>query len=76
MAKVKIAVIIKHPYRDFDYRIDMVEVDEDTPYDDIKAVIEYEMLGPFQVLAFSTKISDRDISKQLADLNERRNKIV
>jgi hypothetical protein len=55
----KVAVIIKHPYRDNDFRVDIIEVDDTWGYDEIVAQIEYEMLGPFEVIGLSTRISDR-----------------
>lgn len=55
----KVAVIIKHPYRDFDWRVDVIEVDDTWTSEDIKAQIEYEMLGPFEVVALTTKVGDR-----------------
>jgi len=55
---MKIAAIIKHPYRDFDYRIDIIDVPDDfNEWDKLKEQLEYEMLGPFQVLALTTKIN-------------------
>lgn len=54
--KMKIAVIIKHPYRDFDYRVDIVDVPDDTLLEDIREAIEKNMLGPFQVIAMTSKI--------------------
>lgn len=58
----KVAVIIKHPFRDFDYRVDIVEVPEDTLLDDVREAIEKNMLGPFEVIAMTSKINfDRKI---------------
>ena len=62
---MKYAVIIKHPYRDFDYRVDVVDVPTETSVADIKKVIEREMLGPFEVLCITDRIGNRDISKGL-----------
>lgn len=59
---MKIAVIIKHPYRDYDYRVDIVDVPEGTEYDKIRTVIERQMLGPFQIIAMTEKLNlDRKI---------------
>lgn len=55
--KTKVAVIIKHPGRDNDYRVDIIEVDETWTCDDIVAQIKIEMLGPFEVLALTEKIN-------------------
>jgi hypothetical protein len=72
----KLAVIIKHPYRDFDYRVDIIEVHEDVPYSDIRDKIMREMLGPFKVIAITDRINfDRKVSFDkkcepcIADLN-------
>lgn len=65
---MKYAVIIKHPHRDNDYRVDIVDVPVDTPKHDIFKVITRRMLGPFEVIAITEKLSDRDISKGLEDM--------
>lgn len=63
---MKVAVIIKHPYRDHDWRIDMVEVDEKhTSEEEIRKVVEREMLGPFEIMGITTRITDRNISEGL-----------
>lgn len=63
---MKYAVVIKHPYRDLDYRVDIVDVPEATSVSDIKTVIEREMLGSFEVIAITPKLNPtRDISKGL-----------
>jgi hypothetical protein len=69
---MKIAVIIKHPYRDFDWRIDIVDVPEDTKWDDIRTIIEREMLGPFEIIGLTERINfDRkiDLSKLNNDVS-------
>ena len=53
----KIAVIIKHPFRDWDYRIDIIEVDETWTDSEIIEQLRKEMIGPFQVIALTTRIS-------------------
>lgn len=53
----KIAVIIKHPYRDYDWRVDIIEVDETWTHEDIMAQLQYEMLGPFEVVGLTQRIS-------------------
>lgn len=54
--KIKVAVIIKHPFRDYDWRVDIIEVDEDVSNQDIAEKIQSEMLGPFNVFAISRRI--------------------
>lgn len=65
---MKYAIIIKHPYRDSDYRVDVVDVPEDTLRHDIFKVIMRNMLGPFEVICITEKVSDRDISQGLEKL--------
>lgn len=55
--KLIAAIIIKHPYRDFDWRVDLVEIDENTTEAEIKKQAESEMLGPFEVVAISRRVS-------------------
>ncbi len=54
---MKIAVIIKHPFRDFDFRVDIVDVPDETKWDDIRTLIEREMLGPFEIIGMTEKIN-------------------
>lgn len=56
---IRYAVIIKSPYRDFDYRVDIITAPEDADINKIKEQIEREMLGPFEVLSITPKVSDR-----------------
>jgi hypothetical protein len=63
---MKYAVIIKHHFRDYDWRVDIVEVSENVSPQDIKRVIESEMLGPFEVVYVTPKLNtDRSITKGL-----------
>jgi hypothetical protein len=58
----KLAVIIKHSFRDFDWRIDICEVPEDMEKNELKKYIESKMLGPFEVVGISDKINfDRKV---------------
>ena len=64
--KTKYAVIIKHPYRDNDYRVDVVEVDSTVPTDLIERIIMARMLGPFEVVAITPKYDPaRDITSSI-----------
>lgn len=65
---MKYAVIIKHPGRDFDWRVDIVDVDDNVDPQDIRKVIERSMLGPFEVISITAKVSDRNISAGLERL--------
>lgn len=59
---MKLAIIIKHPYRDFDYRVDIVDVPEEIPRYLIREYIMSKMLGPFEVIAITERVSDRDMT--------------
>lgn len=56
----RVAVIIKHPYRTNDYRIDMIEVDDTWTGKQIREQIELEMLGPFEVIGLTMQIKERN----------------
>lgn len=53
---MKIAVIIKHPYRDNDYRVDIIDAPEDTTDVQIEREINRTMLGPFRIVAISRRV--------------------
>jgi len=53
----KVAVIIKHPYRDNDYRVDVYEVEESVTGEDLKNYVMSQMLGPFEVVSITDRIS-------------------
>ena len=54
---MQVAVIIKHPYRDFDYRVDIYTVDEDTTNQEIHDYVMSQMLGPFEIIAITSKVN-------------------
>jgi hypothetical protein len=58
---ITIAVIIKHPYRGNDYRVDIYEVEEETPLDDLRKHVMDKMLGPFEIVAMTTRISNQTL---------------
>lgn len=61
----KLGVIIKHPFRDYDWRIDICEVPEDIQKDELKEYIESQMLGPFEVVGISDRINfDRKVDTE------------
>lgn len=66
---MKYAVIIKHPFREWDYRVDVVEVSDQVTKEDIYTVIMRKMLGPFEILSITEKIDNRDISNGLEELH-------
>ena len=62
---MKVAVIIKHPYRYRDWRIDIFDVPEDYDLSLIRNHVEFSMLGPFEVQALTTKINfDRKLNSE------------
>lgn len=53
----KVAIIIKHPFRDYDWRVDIYEVDESLTNQQIKDYVMSQMLGPFEVIAITDRIN-------------------
>ncbi len=53
----KVGVIIKHPFRDSDWRIDIYEVPIDMDNEDIGKYAISQMLGPFEVIAITERVS-------------------
>lgn len=52
----KVAVIIKHPYRDYDTRIDIYTVPEDLSTHDLCVYVNSQMLGPFEIIGVTEKV--------------------
>lgn len=68
---MKIAVIIKNQYRDYDWRVDIIDVDEDADMSKVRTVLEREMLGPFEILAMTSRIDfERKVDISKLDQNE------
>ena len=53
----KVAVIIKHPFRDWDWRVDIYEVPKDAEKQDIHKYVMSKMLGPFEIIAITSVVS-------------------
>ena len=53
----KVAVIIKHAFRDYNYRVDIYEVTEDTSREDLYKHVKSKMTGPFEILAMTETLS-------------------
>ena len=53
---IKVGVIIKHPYRDYDWRIDIYEVKEEMTNEEITKYVYSQMLGPFEIMGISRRI--------------------
>ncbi len=52
----KVAVIIKHPYRDNDWRVDIYNVKETITNEELYESIMSEMLGHFEIIAMTEKV--------------------
>lgn len=61
---MKVAVIIKHPGRDWegDVRVDIIDVPENTDREAIRKEVMRKMLGPFEVLYITDKV---DLDRRL-----------
>tara|TARA_Y100000401_G_C8307729_1_gene217923 strand:+ start:817 stop:1029 length:213 start_codon:yes stop_codon:yes gene_type:complete len=61
---IKVGVIIKHPYRNYDWRIDIYEVKEEMTNEEITKYVYSKMLAPFEVMGISRQISYYNKIKQ------------
>lgn len=52
----KYAVIIKHAFRDYDYRVDVYEVEEDTEIDDIRKYVLSNLMGNFVIVSITERL--------------------
>ena len=58
----KIGIIIKHPFREYDWRIDIYSVSEEMTHKQIHDYVMSKMLGPFEIVAITDRICfDRNI---------------
>ena len=53
----KVGVIITHPGRNNDYRIDIYEVPVNMNNIEIHEYVMFQMLGPFQIVSITERIS-------------------
>ena len=53
----KYAVIIKRAFRDYDYRVDVYEVEEDTEIDDIRKYVLSNLMGNFVIVSITERLS-------------------
>ena len=58
----EVAVIIKHPFRDDDWRVDVYAVPDDTTDRQLYNYVMRQMMGPFQIVAVSWKVDSRMLS--------------
>lgn len=52
-----VAVIIKHPFRDLDYRVDIYQVPSDYTNEQIRSYVMSKMLGHFQIVAITRQVN-------------------
>lgn len=52
-----VVVIIKHPFRDWDYRVDIYQVPSDFTNEQIRSHVMSKMLGHFQIIAITRQIN-------------------
>jgi hypothetical protein len=56
----RVAAVIQHPGRDWaDCRVDIYEIPEEMPLALLEYHIKFSMLGPFQLMAISERVTDR-----------------
>ena len=53
----KVGVVIKHLYRDGDWRIDIYTIPEDMQGDVLYKYVMSQMIGPFEIIAITEKLS-------------------
>jgi hypothetical protein len=60
---VKYAVIVRHLFRDSDYRIEIIDVPREIhnvgPFE-VKKLIQDQMLGPFEIVKVTDRINTRE----------------
>jgi hypothetical protein len=55
---VKVAVIIKHVFRDYDYRVDLYDVPKEKTINQLREEIEKKLLGPFEIVSMTDRITE------------------
>ena len=60
-----IAAIVKHLYRDNDYRVDLF--DDSKTFEEIKEHYDRNMLGPFEVVSITSRVSTSKVSTILRE---------
>ena len=54
---MKVAVIIKHKFRDYDYRVDIYNVDDKCSETEIEEHVNSKMIGPFEIIKITTRLN-------------------
>jgi hypothetical protein len=59
---MKLAAIIKHPFRDNDFRVDIYESPEieTKDFENIRMAISESLLGPFEVIAVTSRVDIKE----------------
>jgi len=60
----KYAVIIKHAFKDYDYRVDVYKVDEDIDEEDVRKSVQAELLSNFIIVAITERLDLNNTIKQ------------
>lgn len=56
----KIAVVIKHMYRDYDYRVDVYNVEDGVSLQHVHDYAKSKMIGPFEIISVTEKFCLRE----------------
>jgi len=54
----KVAVIIKHVFRDYDYRVDIHTLPEGKTERELYQEIQKTLLGPFEIVSITDRVSE------------------
>jgi hypothetical protein len=54
----KVAVIIKHIFRDYDYRVDIHVLPEGKTERQLYQEIQKTLLGPFEIISITDRVSE------------------
>ena len=54
----KVAVIIKHVFRDYDYRVDIHTLPEGKTERQLYQEIQKTLLGPFEIVSITDRVSE------------------
>lgn len=60
---MKVAAIIKHTFRDFDYRVDIYEIDSEDHMPSLEKKIKRGLLAHFELIALTLKVDDKSANR-------------
>lgn len=52
-----VAIALKHPMRDWGFRVDIVEVEDNITNEQIIEAMQREVLGPFEILWLTERVN-------------------